>query len=71
MVARKQSAFGGYMSTGVKAHAAGSCGCKAGWFGVAIQAVDCPHFLRGSSRRAGKIDATSRGKRENIKLEYI
>ena len=34
MVARKQSAFGGYnMSTGgVKAHVAGSCGCKAGWF---------------------------------------
>ncbi len=30
---RKQSAFGGYnMSTGVKAHVAGSCGCKAGWF---------------------------------------
>ena len=29
----KQSAFGGYnMSTGVKAHVAGSCGCKAGWF---------------------------------------
>ena len=26
-------AFGGYnMSTGVKAHVAGSCGCKAGWF---------------------------------------
>ena len=34
MVARKQSAFGGYnMSTGgVKAHVAASCGCKAGWF---------------------------------------
>ena len=32
---RKQSAFGGYnMSTGVKAHVAGSCGCKAGWFEV-------------------------------------
>ena len=27
------TAFGGYnMSTGVKAHVAGSCGCKAGWF---------------------------------------
>ena len=40
MVARKQSAFGGYnMSTGVKAHVAGSCGCKA-----------------GGLRRAGKID---------------
>ena len=41
MVARKQSAFGGYnMSTGVKAHVAGSCGSLAGWFQVAIQAVD-------------------------------
>ena len=28
------------MSTGVKAHVAGSCGCIAGWFQVAIQAVD-------------------------------
>ena len=42
MVARKQSAFGGYNTSteGVKAHVVGSCGCKAGWFEVAIQAVD-------------------------------
>ena len=46
MVARKQSAFGGYnMSTGVKAHVAASCGSLAGWFQVAIQAVDCPEGL--------------------------
>lgn len=34
MVARKQSAFGGYNTSteGVKAHVVGSCGCKAGWF---------------------------------------
>ena len=57
------------------------CGSLAGWFQVAIQAVDwfVPEhhlsmywfkvsFLRGMSRRAGKIDdaISKRGKRENI-----
>ena len=50
MVARKQSAFGGYnMSTGVKAHVAGSCGCKAGWFEM------FPRLLQGRQGMCGSL----------------
>ena len=80
---RKQSAFGGYnMSTGVKAHVAGSCGCKAGWFEMfpRLCKVDrgCAAawqvgFRWLSSRRAGKIDdaISKKGKKKTFELEYI
>ena len=65
------------MSTGVKAHVAGSCGCKAGWFEMfpRLCKVDrgCAAawqvgFRWLSSRRAGKIDdaISKKGKKENI-----
>ena len=62
-------AFGGYnMSTGgVKAHVA-ACGSLAGWFQVAIQAVDWFEHHLSMVQKAGKIDdaISKRGKRENI-----
>ena len=67
------------MSTGVKAHVAGSCGCKAGWFERWLSRPLIGLFpsiiylciglrCRFMSRRAGKIDdaISKRGKRENI-----
>ena len=81
-------AFGGYnMSTGgVKAHVA-ACGSLAGWFQVAIQAVDWfehhlsmywfkVSFLRGvsPSRRLGKLMMLSAKEEKGKhlrKLEYI